>query len=76
MRLTVDDVNRDPKRYVGKVSIFLNDHEVRNVLVADEEQGYIERAKMENGKLVIDKGRGEVVREKLYGKVRVVIEGV
>lgn len=71
MRIDVDIAKE--MGVLGKVKVFLNEQPIRQVVVADEEQGLIERYKQEGGKFVIDREQGVAVRETLHGKVKIVI---
>ena len=52
MRLTVKEaIDRD---LLGRVNIKLNGEYVQGVIVADEEQGYIERFKKVDGKRLLE----------------------
>ena len=67
MRLTVKEaIDRD---LLGKVKIKLNGEYVQGVIVADEDQGYIERFKKVDGKFVVNRRRKEIETETLYGNV-------
>lgn len=67
MRLTVDEAI--DRGLLGKVKVKLNGEYVRDVVVADEEEGYIKRFKKVDGKLVINRKREDVETEILYGNV-------
>lgn len=67
MRLTVDEAIE--RGLLGRVKIKLNGEYVQGAIVADEEQGYIERFKKVDGKLVIDRKREEIETEVLHGNV-------
>lgn len=67
MRLTVDEAI--DRGLLGKVKVKLNGEYVRDVVVADEEEGYIKRFKKVGGKLVINRKREDVETEILYGNV-------
>ena len=67
MRLTVDEAI--DLGLLGKVKVKLNGEYVRDVVVADEEEGYIKRFKKVDGKFVINRKREDVETEILYGNV-------
>ena len=67
MRLTVDEAI--DLGLLGKVKVKLNGEYVRDVVVADEEEGYIERFKKVDGKFVVNRKRKDVETEILYGNV-------
>ncbi|WP_218209090.1 hypothetical protein [Acinetobacter sp. F9] len=67
MRLTVDEAI--DLGLLGKVKVKLNGEYVRDVVVADEEEGYIKRFKRVDGKFVINRKREEVETEVLHGNV-------
>ncbi|WP_336023441.1 hypothetical protein [Acinetobacter lwoffii] len=67
MRLTVDEAI--DRGLLSKVKVKLNGEYVRDVVVADEEEGYIKRFKRVDGKLVINRKREDVETEVLYGNV-------
>lgn len=67
MRLTVKEaIDRD---LLGRVKIKLNGEYVQGVIVADEDQGYIERFKKVDGEFVVNRRRKEIETETLYGNV-------
>ncbi len=65
MRLTVDEAIE--RGLLGKVKIKFNGEYVRDVIVADEEEGYIKRFKKVDGVFVINRKRDDVETEVLYG---------
>lgn len=67
MKLTVDEAIE--RGLLGKVKVKLNGEYVRDVVVADEEEGYIKRFKKVDGKFVINHKREDVETEVLYGNV-------
>lgn len=67
MRLTVDEAIE--RGLLGKVKVKLNGEYVRDVVVADEEEGYIKRFKRVDGVFVINRKREDVETEVLYGNV-------
>jgi hypothetical protein len=74
MRLSVD--KDDPGCVEGisctRVTVFFNGEEKRTVITADEEQGMIVCAVLdEMGRVQIDKAKGEAMKETLYGNVRI-----
>lgn len=66
MRLTVDEAI---ERGLSKVKVKLNGEYVRDVVVADEEEGYIKRFKRVDGKFVVNRWRKDIETETLYGNV-------
>lgn len=72
MRLTVDEAIK--RGINGKVRVTLNGEAVSHVVVADEEQGYIERFKQVGGRMVIDRNLGEAVREIIKGIVVIEVD--
>jgi hypothetical protein len=73
MRVSVD---QDDPAYCGPkphMMVMLNGVEVRDVITADEEQGFVFRhCRDESGGLVIDLAAGETVKETLRGVVKIV----
>ena len=67
MRLTVDEAIE--RGLLGRVKIKLNGEYVQGAIVADEEQGYIERFKKVDGKFVVNRWRKDIETETLYGNV-------
>lgn len=67
MRLTVDEAVE--RGLLGKVKVKLNGEYVRDVVVADEEEGYIKRFKRVDGVFVINRKREDVETEVLHGNV-------
>jgi len=67
MRLTVDEAIE--RGLLGRVKVRLNGEYVQGAIVADEEQGYIERFKKVDGKFVVNRKREEVETEVLHGNV-------
>ena len=67
MRLTVDEAIE--RGLLGKVKVKLNGEYVRDVVVADEEEGYIKRFKKVDGKFVINRKRDDIETEVLHGNV-------
>lgn len=67
MRLTVDEAI--DRGLLGRVKVKLDGEYVQGVIVADEEQGYIERFKKIDGRFVVNHDREEVETEVLRGNV-------
>lgn len=67
MRLTVDEAIE--RGLLGKVKVKLNGEYVRDVVVADEEGGYIKRSKRVDGVFVINRKRDDIETEVLHGNV-------
>ena len=67
MRLTGDEAIE--RGLLGRVKIKLNGEYVQGAIVADEEQGYIERFKKVDGKFVVNRKREEVETDVLHGNV-------
>ena len=67
MRLTVDEAIE--RGLLGKVKVKLNGEYVRDVVVADEEEGYIKRFKRVDGVFVINRKRDDIETEVLHGNV-------
>jgi len=72
MRITIDDLDKDPelwRKFLG-VRIWVDGVEHDNVIVADQEQGYIEKHKQNaDGSFALNKKRDEVLTEIIKGKV-------
>lgn len=67
VKLTVDEAIE--RGLLGKVKVKLNGEYVQGAIVADEEQGYIERFKKVDGKFVVNRWRKDIETETLYGNV-------
>ncbi|MDQ9019902.1 hypothetical protein RFI02_02150 [Acinetobacter sichuanensis] len=71
MRLTVEDAEK--QGLLGKVKVKVDGQYVKGVTIADEEQGYIERFKYKDGKVVINYNLEEAEREIIRGVVEIEI---
>lgn len=67
MKLTVDEAIE--RGLLGKVKIKLNGECVQDVIVADEEEGYIKRFKKVDGVFVTNRKRDDIETEVLQGNV-------
>lgn len=75
MRLSTDkdDAGYDEKAWKAKP--YLNDKEVIHGITADEEKGYILQCKTnEDGAIQLNEDRTDVLKEELYGNVRIEME--
>lgn len=76
MRLSADKTDPGYSWYLRHLCsvIFLDGEKQRFCLTADDEQGFIVRYKADaKGNLVVDLERGEIVREKVFGRVKIVL---
>lgn len=73
MRLTVEDAEK--QGLLGKVKVKVDGQYVKGATIADEEQGYIERFKYKDGKVVINYDLEEAEREIIKGHVQIEIDG-
>ena len=72
MRVTVDDLTDDPElqRKFQGVRVLVDGIQHNHVIVADQEQGYIEKHKQNaDGSLALNKKRDEILTEIIKGKV-------
>lgn len=77
MRVTVDDFidNQDVQRKFNGVRVMVNGIQHDYVIIADQERGYIEKyRKNEDGSLVLNADRSEVLTEIIKGDVQFVFK--
>jgi len=72
MRLSIFGTKRDRKR-CRRARVFLNDVEVtRDCQIADTREGWVlVFARSAKGRPIFDQGRGEVLRLRKHGRVRI-----
>lgn len=77
MRITADDLISDielAEKFRG-ARVLVDGIQHNNVIIADQENGYIEKHKYKDSNPVLNKNGDEVQREKIFGKVEFIFKG-
>lgn len=76
MKVTVDDLveNKEMRINFDGVRVLVDCVQHDKVIIADQESGYIEKYKIEDGKPVLNKKGDDILREKIFGKVEFIFK--
>lgn len=76
MRISVEDIHKHKLLEKAKVTVLLDGKKCGHVIVADEDEGYVDRyVTNEDGRVQLEEDGSDAAQERVYGDVELILEG-